>query len=217
MHNARIYLRASTKEQDCRRAESKLVRLAEELGLNIVGVYAENASGTKLDRPHLVRLLNDAHQGDVLLCESVDRLSRLSTEEWKQLRTTIEQRDIKLVVADLPTTHMLASTTDITSQVMSVVNSMLLDLMATMSRLDQDKRVERIKEGIERRKARGEAIPKRGKNQAIWQAVETAQRKFPRASAAEIARLAGCGVATVYRVRSALSENQDQKTLATSL
>ncbi len=32
---------------------------------------------------------------------------------------------------------------------MDVINNMLIDLMATMARLDQEKRVERIKQGLE--------------------------------------------------------------------
>ena len=40
--------------------------------------YVENESGAKLARPELFRLLADAHAGDILLVEQVDRLSRLT-------------------------------------------------------------------------------------------------------------------------------------------
>ncbi len=40
--------------------------------------YVENESGTKLDRPVLNKLLDESKNGDTLLVESVDRLSRLS-------------------------------------------------------------------------------------------------------------------------------------------
>lgn len=57
-------------------------------------------------------------------------------------------KQIKLsLLADLPTSHMLVNDKGITGQVMHVINSMLIDLMATMARLDQEKRVERIKQG----------------------------------------------------------------------
>ncbi|MHB0817201.1 recombinase family protein [Stutzerimonas stutzeri] len=203
---ARLYLRASTKEQDSHRAEQILREFAADRGMTIAGLYAENISGTKLERPELIRLLDEAEPADVLLCESVDRLSRLSQGEWKQLRSMIECKGLRLVVVDLPTTHQLANSDDIASQVLRVINDMLLDLMATMARLDQQKRVERIKQGLERRKERGETIKTRGKSKS-WVMAQEMLLKFPDASADEIARLAKCGVATVYRAKAELPKS----------
>ncbi|MCQ4308635.1 recombinase family protein [Pseudomonas stutzeri] len=203
---ARLYLRASTKEQDSHRAEQILREFAADRRMTIAGLYAENISGTKLERPELIRLLDEAEPADVLLCESVDRLSRLSQGEWKQLRSMIECKGLRLVVVDLPTTHQLANSDDIASQVLRVINDMLLDLMATMARLDQQKRVERIKQGLERRKERGETIKTRGKSKS-WVAAQEMLLKFPDASADEIARLAKCGVATVYRAKAELPKS----------
>lgn len=202
---ARLYLRASTKEQDSLRAEQALRDFAAEHGMTIAGIYAENISGTKLERPELLRLLNEAEPSDILLCESVDRLSRLSQDEWKQLRSMIESKGLRLIVVDLPTTHQLASSDDIASQVLRVINDMLLDLMATMARIDQQKRIERIKQGLERRKERGETIKRRGKSDA-WTEVEEILAKHPDMSAEWIAGAAKCGVATVYRVKAELRE-----------
>ncbi|RJG12599.1 resolvase [Pseudomonas cavernicola] len=202
MSNARIYLRASTKEQDSLRAKALLEDFAAEHKLTITNIYSENISGTKLDRPELQQLLSDASQGDVLLVESVDRLSRLSQDEWHQLKTTIRAKGLRLVVADLPTSHQLIDDKGITGQIMQVINDMLIDLMATMARLDQDKRVDRIKQGLARRRERGEAIPSRGKSNA-WDEVKAIMAKHPELSVEQVAKLAGCGVATVYRVKAA--------------
>ena len=70
----RAYLRASTDEQDANRARDQLKSFAAERGLKIVAWYVENESGAKLARPELFRLLADAHTGDILLVEQVDRL-----------------------------------------------------------------------------------------------------------------------------------------------
>jgi DNA invertase Pin-like site-specific DNA recombinase len=121
---ARLYLRASTKEQDSHRAEQILREFAADRGMTIAAIYAENISGTKLERPELIRLLDEAEPAEVLLCESVDRLSRLSQDEWKQLRSMIECKGLRLVVVDLPTTHQLANSDDIASQVLTVINDM---------------------------------------------------------------------------------------------
>ena len=201
--NAHLYLRASTKDQDANRAKVALELFATEKGLSIVGVYAENISGTKLNRPELLTLLDTAESGDVLLVESVDRLSRLSQADWDTLKATIKAKGLRLVVADLPTSHMLVEAKGITGQIMDVINNMLIDLMATMARLDQEKRVERIKQGLENKKA---ADPDwkpagKGRNAAKWSEVQALMQKHPTMSADQIAKLADCGVATVYRIK----------------
>jgi Site-specific recombinases, DNA invertase Pin homologs len=74
----RAYLRASTADQDADRARDSLTSFAAEHGSRITAFYVENASGTKLDRPALDDLLTEAHAGDVLLVEGIDRLTRLT-------------------------------------------------------------------------------------------------------------------------------------------
>lgn len=201
--NAHLYLRASTKDQDALRAKTSLEAFAVDKGLSIAGIYSENISGTKLNRPELLTLLDTAESGDVLLVESVDRLSRLSQADWDTLKGTIKAKGLRLVVADLPTSHMLVEAKGITGQIMDVINNMLIDLMATMARLDQEKRVERIKQGLENKKA---ADPDwkpagKGRNAAKWAEVQSLMRKHPTMSAEEISKLAECGVATVYRIK----------------
>jgi len=206
--NTHLYLRASTKDQDANRAKTALEWFATDKGLHIAGVYAENISGTKLNRPQLMRLLDNAAKGEVLLVESVDRLSRLSTDDWDTLKATIKGKGLRLVVADLPTSHQMITDKGITGQIMEVINGMLIDLMATMARLDQEKRVARIREGLEnKRMAEPEWKPTgKGRNVAKWEAVQRLMDKHPKMSADDVATLAKCGVATVYRIRRELSQ-----------
>ncbi|MCP5904737.1 recombinase family protein, partial [Klebsiella pneumoniae] len=82
----RAYLRASTTEQDANRARESLQAFADGHGLKIAAWYVENESGASLARPELFRLLRDAQPGDLLLCEQVDRLSRLTTADWERLK-----------------------------------------------------------------------------------------------------------------------------------
>ncbi|WP_445177705.1 recombinase family protein [Pseudomonas sp. McL0111] len=205
--NAHLYLRASTKDQDASRAKVALESFAGDKGLSIVDVYAENISGTKLNRPELMRLLNTAKSGDVLLVESVDRLSRLSQVDWDTLKTTIKIKGLRLVIADLPTSHKMIEDKGITGQIMDVINNMLIELMATMARLDQEKRVERINQGLaNKRAANPEWKPAgKGKNVALREQVQALMTKHPKASAEEVAKMAECGVATVYRIKRELS------------
>jgi DNA invertase Pin-like site-specific DNA recombinase len=91
----RAYLRASTKEQEARRAKEELRRFSKERGLKIAAYYVENESGASLKRPELFRLLEDSHPGDVLLIEKVDRLSRLGADDWGRLRTELQARQLR--------------------------------------------------------------------------------------------------------------------------
>lgn len=204
--NAHLYLRASTKDQDANRARVALEEFAAEKGLTIVGVYAENISGTKLNRPELMRLLDAAKPGEIIACESVDRLSRLSHADWETLKAAIKAKGLRLVIADLPTTHMMAQDKGITGQIMEVINAMLLDLMATMARLDQEKRVERINEGLKNKRAAEPDWKPAGKskNAELWKKVQALITKNPTLSADDVAKLADCGVATVYRIKREL-------------
>lgn len=99
--------------------------------------YIENESGTKLNSPILNKLLEESEDGDTLLVESVDRLSRLSQNDFEILKNRIKEKGLRLVVADLPTTHMkFDEDQSITSSILNLINNMLIDLLATMARLE---------------------------------------------------------------------------------
>ena len=195
--NTRIYLRASTKDQDAERALQILQDLNQNLNLGETIVYVENYSGTKLDRPELNKLLSQANQGDTLLVESIDRLSRLTQQDFQELKRRIQEKGLRLVVADLPTTYQMIQTSDsITHSILELINNMLIDLLATMARLDNEKRIERIKQGLARS----------GYKPTGKKANEAKHKRIKELLAAgnmtkeEIAKAVNCGVATVYRV-----------------
>lgn len=192
---ARIYVRASTKDQDAERALSDLIKFSNDYGSEYVE-YIENESGTKLNRPILTKLLNESNQGDILLVESVDRLSRLEQSDFEILKQQIKGKGLRLVVADLPTTHVV--NTGMTGEILNVINSMLIDLLATMAKLDNDKRRERIKQGLERSgyKPTGKKA-NTAKHTRIKQLLDAGDM-----TKEEIAKAVGVGVATVYRVKA---------------
>ena len=195
--NTRIYLRASTKEQDAERALQELQDLSHQLQLSKTVVYTEHFSGTKLERPVLNQLLQEANHGDTLLVESVDRLSRLTPKDFDELKRRIKDKGLRLIVADLPTTHQLIQANDsITSTILELINNMLIDLLATMARLDNEKRIERIKQGLERSgyKPTGKKA-NTAKHQRIKELLAAGSMTKD-----EIAKAVSCGVATVYRV-----------------
>ena len=194
--NTRIYVRASTKEQDAERALDSLRAFAAGLGHSVTE-YIENHTGTKLERPQLNKLLDESKDGDILLVESVDRLSRLTQDDFSTLKQRIKDKGLRLIVQDLPTTHALINATDdITNAVLTVVNNMLIDLLATMARLDNEKRKERIKQGLERSgyKPTGKKADIAKHKRILELAASGTMTKE------EIANAVKVGVATVYRV-----------------
>lgn len=189
----RIYVRASTKDQDAKRALTDLISFSKGYDDSYVD-YVENFSGTKLDRSALTKLLDDANQDDILLVESVDRLSRLSQDDFATLKQRIKDKCLRLVVSDLPTTYTINA--GMTGEILNVVNNRLIDLLATMAKLDNDKRRERIKQGLA-----NSGYKPSGKTD------NTEKHKRIRELASqnnitkeEIANAVNVGVATVYRV-----------------
>lgn len=156
----RAYLRASTDDQDARRALSALEDFVAEHGQRIAARYVENESGAKLARPELFRLIGDALPGDVLLVEQVDRLSRLNADDWEALKLKLAEKRIRVVALDLPTSWLAMSPNageadDPTQGLLDAVNRMLLDMLAVVARKDYTDRRRRQAQGIEKAKAKG--------------------------------------------------------------
>lgn len=152
----RAYLRASTADQDANRARNELQAFVHEHNVRIASFYTEQLSGAKLERAELERLIEDSHQGDVLLIEKVDRLSRLPFEQWKELKQKLVEAGINIVVLDQPMTHAVLSHSDQqTSMISRVLTEFMIDLAAAMARDDYETRRKRQAQGIEKAKALG--------------------------------------------------------------
>src|ERR1700736_2526988 len=154
----RAYLRASTDEQDAARAKHQVEAFAAERGMQIAAWYIENESGAKLARPELFRLLSDAHPGDVLLVEQVDRLSRLTAADWERLKAELTARKVRVVALDLPTSWTMAAKADdeFTTRMFEAINGMLLDMLAAVARKDYVDRRRRQAQGQGQAKAQAE-------------------------------------------------------------
>lgn len=195
----RAYLRASTIDQDANRARDALASFAVERGLRIAAWYVENESGSKLARPELFRLLKDAQEGDVLLVEQVDRLSRLTAVDWDRLKGEITARRIRVVALDLPTSWQMATSggEDFTTRMYEAINAMLLDMLAAVARKDYEDRRRRQAEGQAKAKAAGayKGRPEDAKRNAGIVSMLEAGLSWSRIQAAT-----GCSRATVAKL-----------------
>ena len=197
----RAYLRASTDSQDATRAKGALIQFAADHGHKIAAFYVENESGTKLDRPELFRLLEDSHEGDVLLIEQVDRLSRLAQDDWAMLKTQMAAKRVTVVSLDLATSHAALKPTqgqdEFTKGMITAVNGMLLDMLAVVARKDYDDRRRRQAEGI--KKAKDNDVYK-GRQIDVDLHARIKDALASGMSLRKAATTVGCAVSTVQRV-----------------
>jgi DNA invertase Pin-like site-specific DNA recombinase len=201
----RAYLRASTKEQDATRARDSLEAFAKEHGQPVAAWYIENESGATTERPELSRLLSDALDGDVLLVESVDRLSRLKLEGWEMVRAQVDGKRLRIVSLDLPTTHSAmteTATDDLTGRILDSVNRLMVDMMAAMARHDYEMRRARQRQGIQKAKGLGKYRGKPVNHELHRKIIEVSRKGF---SVRATADLVGCSPTTVQRARAQMS------------
>lgn len=198
----RAYLRASTKEQDASRAKDSLIAFADTYDKKIASFYVENESGSTLERPELMRLIQDAGEGDIILVEGVDRLARLKQEDWDTLKTLLAAKKLLIVSPELPTSYgamTAGSKTDaFTSSILQAVNGMLLDMLAAVARKDYEDRRRRQQQGIATAKAKGKYSGK-GIDKEKHASILALLAKG--AGVRETARLLGVSTSTVIRAR----------------
>ncbi|RJG11436.1 recombinase family protein [Massilia cavernae] len=194
----RAYLRASTKQQDATRAKSQLEAFAADRRLSIAAFYIENESGASLRRPALFELIADASNGDILLIEQVDRLSRLNETDWDALKQALNAKQIKVVALDLPTSWIMAAPADdFTARMFSAINGMMLDMLAAISRKDYIIRRERAAQGVQKAKAAGKyqgRVEDTERNALIQRHLKAGQSSWN-----EIMDLVGCSRGTVAK------------------
>ncbi|EIV9612840.1 recombinase family protein [Klebsiella pneumoniae] len=198
------YLRASTKEQDASRAKQQLDEFAQSNGMTIATYFTENESGASLQRPELFRLLEIAQKGDVMLVEQVDRLSRLSGEDWNKLRSLINEKGVKVVALDLPTSHQLIQSGDeFTNRMLEALNGMMLDMLAAIARKDYTDRKRRQTQGIVKAKAEGKF---KGRPEDTQRNEKIAKLLQAGMSYSDIMDTVNCSRATVAKVSKSLKE-----------
>ena len=164
----RAYLRASTKEQDAKRAKNELIQFVDNHGHKIAAFYVENESGATLVRPKLMQLIEDAHEGDVILVEQIDRLARLNQADWDILKRMLSEKKLSIVSKELPTSYIALqpeSSTEFMSSVLQAINSMMLDMLAAIARKDYEDRRNRQMQGIARAKTEGKYVGRRKDNE----------------------------------------------------
>lgn len=210
---ARIYLRVSTAQQDIERQEC-LVDEARKAGYYVAGVYREKASGARVDRPELLRMIADLQPGDVVIAEKIDRISRLPLPDAERLIASIREKGATLAVPGVIDLSELSEQSEgVARVVLESVQQMLLRLALQMARDEYETRRSRQAQGITLAKAAGKyrgRPPNNAVNERVV-ALRTAGHTI-----AETARMAGCSVSQVKRIWASHAIGKDLGTEGTS-
>lgn len=205
------YLRASTSDQNAKRAQNTLQEFVQQKGHRVAGWYIENESGASLQRPELLRLLDDTAIGDAIIIEQIDRLSRLDEKSWFILKEMLNKKELKVISLDLPTSHIALSTQvtdEFTSSMLKAINSMMMDMLAAIARKDYQDRRRRQAEGIKKAKEEGKyrgRQPNLELHKKIYQL-----RVVNKLSIHDTAKLANVSPRTVIRVAQKLSKESNR-------
>jgi len=193
------YLRASSKLQDAKRAKSEILDFCKQKEIEVSAWFYETESGAKLRRPELFKLLEIANEGDVLLVEQVDRISRLNIDDWEKLKGIINEKGIRIMSLDLPTSHnIINSSDDFTDWMLKALNSMILEMLAAISRKDYEDRRRRQMQGIKKAQKAGlyKGRPKNENLRATIKALLNDGKSYN-----EIVRMTKCSKATISKVK----------------
>ena len=155
MQVARLYLRVSTDEQDISR-QNDIEYKIKTAGYDIAGVYREKASGARMNRPELQRMIADLQPGDVVVAEKMDRISRLPLPDAEQLVNSIRAKGARLAIPGLVDfSDVVADADGIKRIVLESAQELLLKLALQMARDDYETRRERQRQGIQQAKSAG--------------------------------------------------------------
>lgn len=174
------YARVSTKDQNLDRQLDQLEAAGCEK------VFTEKITGTKKERPELIRLLEQVRPGDTIIISELTRLSR-STKDLFDLVETINEKgaDIK----SLKETWLDTTTPQ---------GKLMFTLIAGISQFERDLISQRTKEGLEAARARGRKGGRPKKSQKdIKKALKLYDSK--EYSIKEIEDMTGISKTTLYR------------------
>jgi DNA invertase Pin-like site-specific DNA recombinase len=197
MKIARIYLRVSTDEQNLERQE-EIIQSSKANDFYIAGVYREKASGSRSDRPELLRLINDLQAGEVVIAEKIDRISRLPLPEAERLIQSIVNKGARLCIPGLiDLSEFVSEVEGIPKIVLESMQALLLKIALQMAREDYEDRRKRQNQGIRLAKDSGKYKGKRADTKTHEQII--ALRKTGR-TISETAAIAKCSIPQVKKV-----------------
>lgn len=142
------YARCSTNEtrQDIDRQKREL----RQLGATDTTIYFEYESGSKINRPELMKLLNIINTGDVIVTTEVSRITR-STKQLCEIIETVKSKQLKLVIG-------CSMTIDCRGGELDPMTNAFLQMAGVFAELEKNMISQRVKSGIVNARAKGRFI-----------------------------------------------------------
>ncbi|MFT9485760.1 MAG: recombinase family protein [Tepidibacillus sp.] len=183
------YVRVSKAEQ---KADRQVDLLMKEYGIPEEDIFIDSISGVKFGRPALDRLQAVLREGDVVVCESLSRVSRSSKdlltllEDWQKRGITFISHKEKLDFS-------------------STTGQFMLTMLAALSQFERDTLRDRVREGIESARARGRIG---GRPKTDKKALEKAVKLHATGthSVREVCQITGVSKTVLYRELRRLRE-----------
>lgn len=147
MSNTYGYVRVSTQMQN----EARQLAAMRAFGVLEDHIVVEKQSGKDFARPLYQALVRALRQGDVLVVQSIDRLGRNYTEILDQWRMITKERQVAIVVLDMP----LLDTREGRDLTGTLIADIVLQLLSYVAQQERESCRQRQAEGIAQAKARG--------------------------------------------------------------
>ena len=201
---ARVYCRVSTQEQNLER-QIALKSWAEQQGFYVAKIYAEKASGRHADRPKLKEMLEDLQHGETVIAENIDRLSRMPLKEAEALISKIKSKGAKILLpGSLEMSDGIYEDGSMAAVVFEGIQNFILSILLKSASDDYELRRERQAVGIKR--AQSEGIRCFGRRVSQKRIDDVSKCRDRGLSIAETARVLGCSISTVKRIRQKLKQ-----------
>ena len=142
------YARVSTREQN----EARQLLALEQCKIPSENIFIDRQSGQDFNRPQYKKLMRRMHKGDLLIVQSIDRLGRNYDEILEQWRLLTKEKQVAIVVLDMPLLDTRIMQDDAASALLS---NLMLQIISYAAQAERDNLRQRQAEGILEAKARG--------------------------------------------------------------
>ena len=142
------YIRVSTKEQNEARQKIAL----QNFPVREENIFMDRQSGKDFNRTSYRKLLKKMRKKDILVIQSIDRLGRNYEEILEQWRILTRERQIDIVVLDMPLLDTRDKNRDLTGTFMA---DLILQVLSYVAQNERENIRKRQAEGIAAAKERG--------------------------------------------------------------
>ena len=191
MGNVYGYIRVSSKDQN----EDRQVIALQELNIPKKNIFLDKQSGKDFARPQYQRLMKKLKKDDQLYVKSIDRLGRNYEEILEQWRVLTKQKEIDIVVLDMP----LLDTRRGKDLMGTFLSDIVLQVLSFVAENERKNIRQRQAEGIAAAKARGVRFgrPMIEVPECFEQIVDALEKK--EMTLKDAVRLCGMSKTTFYR------------------